>query len=124
MFRSLQFPQGLPNANSHFASGDIVWGTFIKRSGPAQMMGQTAAANIIASILASEDGKSVSDLSLAKFPLVSKPAMSLAVGEQAMAMRTGIIFGREVKQRAFGRALGLDGMFIFGELSAFQSNFY
>jgi hypothetical protein len=83
------------------------------------MMGQTAAANIIASVLAWEDGKPVSELSLATFPLVSGPAMSLAVGEQAMAMRSGIIFGRDVKQRAFGRALGIDGEFILGVINAF-----
>jgi hypothetical protein len=115
MICSLQFPEGLPNAGAHFASGDIVCGTFIKRSGPAQMMGQTAAVNIVASLLALEDGKSASDLPLVKFSLNSKPAMSLAVGEQAMALRTGIIFGREVKQRAFGRALGLDGKFILAD---------
>jgi hypothetical protein len=80
-------------------------------------MGQIAAANIVSSLLALEDdGRSPASKppALAKFSLVSKPTMTLAVGEQAMTMRSGIIFGRDVKQRAFGRALGLDGKFICG----------
>jgi len=74
------------------------------------MMGEVAATNIIASLLASEDARSVDSSALRTFPVnSSKATMSLAIGSQAIGMRMGIRYGKEVKQRAFGRALGIDG---------------
>lgn len=83
----------------------MAW-TNIKRSGPAQNMGKLAAANIVVSLLAAEEG---ANPELGHLP-VSKPTMTLAIGEQAIGMRAGMRWGREVKQRAFGRGLGIDGM--------------
>lgn len=93
-------------------AGDVASRDGIKRSGPAQQMGKVAAINIVLSLLANEDGK-VDNIGqeLAKYP-ASKPTMSLAIADQAIGMRQGIRYGKEVKQRAFGRGLGIEGKFL------------
>jgi hypothetical protein len=70
--------------------------------------GKYAATNIITSLSALEDGKSIEDSELASCP-PSKPTMTLAIGEQAIGMRMGLRYGREVKKNAFGTGLGIDG---------------
>jgi apoptosis-inducing factor 2 len=109
---SLQFPTSISNAEAHFAAGDAVACSGIKRSGGAQNMGRIAASNIVKLLLAAEDD--VSDIELEKCP-VFPASMSLAIGEQAMGLRGGrMLFGKEVMQRAFGRGLGIEGSyFIF-----------
>jgi hypothetical protein len=112
---NLQFPSSAPNHSFHFAAGDLVSGQFIKRSGPAQVMGSAAATNIIASILAAEDGRTIEPSTLATFQGAGggkvMATMSLAIGTQAVALRPNgmLIWGKEVKQRAFGTGLGIDG---------------
>jgi len=59
-------------------------------------------------MIAVEDGKKTTDAEIVPCPNF-EPTMSLAIGEQAIGMRSGLRYGREVKQRAFGRALGIDG---------------
>jgi hypothetical protein len=104
---SLQFPDSIPNADAHYAIGDVASWTGIKRSGPAQNMGRYAATNIVKSLLALEDGESTANLAkLGQSPFT----MSLAIGEYAMSLRGGnVIFGKDVMQRAFGRGLGIEG---------------
>jgi apoptosis-inducing factor 2 len=111
MKNSLQFPTSLPNADYHFAAGDIVHGPGIKRSGPAQNMGKIAATNIVQLLLGAEDNEPVTE-----FAKVTNgpPAMSLAIGEQAMTLRGGgVRWGKEIKERAFGRGLGIEGIILF-----------
>jgi hypothetical protein len=106
---SLQFPESIPNADVHFAAGDAVAWSGIKRSGPAQNMGKLAASNIIKLLLAAEDGTSTVELE--KCP-VNPPTMSLAIGKQAIGMRGGTMrWGEDVMNRAFGRGLGIEGLF-------------
>lgn len=106
---TFQFAQNLPNADFHYAVGDVAhWPSIIKRCGPAQSQGKHAAANIIASLVALEDGKSIFDAELQPC-LHGQPSMTLAVGEQAIGMRNGLRYGREIKMRAFGSGLGIDG---------------
>jgi NADH dehydrogenase FAD-containing subunit len=105
---TFQFPSSLANADVHYAVGDVARWTGIKRSGPAMSQGKYAATNIIFSLIALEDGKTLSDAELASCP-PSKPTMTLAVGDQAIGMRMGLRYGREVKLRAFGTGLGIDG---------------
>jgi apoptosis-inducing factor 2 len=107
--RSLQFPAGTPNYAAHYAAGDIVSTPLIKRSGPAQVMGSIAATNIVASLLAAEDGLQLSADKLRKLPKGMPPTMSLAIGTQAVTIRQGLNWGKDVKQRAFGDGLGIDG---------------
>jgi len=71
-------------------------------------MGQFAATNLINTMIAVEDGKKATDAELVPCPKF-EPTMSLAIGEQAIGMRSGIRYGKDVKQRAFGRGLGIDG---------------
>lgn len=104
---SLQFPESLPNADSHFAVGDAVSWSGIKRSGNAHIMGQFAATNIVQMLIAVEDGGNSEEAKLAACPPF-KSMMSLAIGEQAIGMRFGLMYGKEVKERAFGRGLGID----------------
>jgi hypothetical protein len=73
-------------------------------------MGQYAATNIINTLIAVEDGKDPCKAGLVPCPPF-EPAMSLAIGEQAIGMRFGLMYGKEVKERAFGRGLGIDGAF-------------
>lgn len=72
-------------------------------------MGKLAASNIITSLAALEVGVT-GPVKLAEFP-IGKPTMSLAVGTQAVTMRAGLRWGREILQRAFGAGLGIDGVF-------------
>lgn len=105
---TFQLPSSVPNADVHYAVGDIAKWTGIKRSGPAMSQGKYAATNIVQTLIALEDGKSVEDAELASCP-PSQPTMTLAIGEQAMGMRMGLRYGKEVKMRAFGTGLGIDG---------------
>ncbi|KAF2420210.1 FAD/NAD(P)-binding domain-containing protein [Tothia fuscella] len=104
---TLQFPALAPNADFHFAAGDAVSWSGVKRSGGAQNMGRICAANIVTLLRAAEDGNSNPELEICP-PF--QPTMSLAIGEQAMGLRGGEIrFGKEVMERAFGRGLGIEG---------------
>lgn len=73
-------------------------------------MGQFAATNIVNTLIAVEDGKDPCKAEFVPCPPF-EPTMSLAIGEQAIGMRFGLRYGKEVKERAFGRGLGIDGAF-------------
>lgn len=104
---TLQFPTTSPNADSHFAVGDIVSGPGIKRSGPAQNSGKIAATNIAKLLLAAEDTEAATGLATVQY---GAPTMSLAVGTQAMTIRGGgLKWGKEIRDRAFGPDLGAKG---------------
>jgi NADH dehydrogenase FAD-containing subunit len=104
---TLQFPTSSPNADTHFAVGDIVSGPGIKRSGPAQNSGKIAATNIVKLLLAAEDNEPVTELATVQY---GAPTMSLAVGTQAMTIRGGgLKWGKEIRDRAFGPDLGAKG---------------
>lgn len=104
---TLQFPTTSPNADTHFAVGDVVSGPGIKRSGPAQNAGKIAATNIVKLLLAAEDNEPVSGLATVQY---GAPTMSLAVGTQAMTIRGGALkWGKEIRDRAFGPDLGAKG---------------
>ncbi|KIW00386.1 uncharacterized protein PV09_08095 [Verruconis gallopava] len=105
---TFQFAATVPNADAHYAVGDVARWTGIKRSGPAMAQGKLAATNIVTSLIALEDGKAIEDAELVSAP-PSRPTMTLAIGEQAIGMRAGLRYGREVKDRAFGTGLGIDG---------------
>lgn len=104
---TLQFPSTSPNADAHFAVGDIVSGPGIKRSGPAQNSGKIAATNIVKLLLAAEDEETATALATVQY---GAPTMSLAVGTQAMTIRGGgLKWGKEIRDRAFGPDLGAKG---------------
>ncbi|TID22703.1 FAD/NAD(P)-binding domain-containing protein [Venturia nashicola] len=104
---TLQFPTTSPNADFHFAVGDIVSGPGIKRSGPAQNSGKVAATNIVKLLLAAEENEPATGLATVQY---GAPTMSLAVGTQAMTIRGGgLRWGKEVRDRAFGPDLGAKG---------------
>lgn len=106
---TFQFVSNFPNADVHYAVGDAAhWPSTIKRCGPAQSQGKHAATNIIASLIALEDGNDISEAELESCP-PSKATMTLAIGEQAIGMRKGLSYGKGVKMGAFGTGLGIDG---------------
>lgn len=98
----LNLPAGIPNNTSHFAVGDIVAWSGIKRAGAAMFMGQIAAANVYSNILASEDAALGNQQS--EYP--EYPAMmGLAVGTQAIGYGgpgTNVEFGKKTMEDLFG----------------------
>jgi NADH dehydrogenase FAD-containing subunit len=102
---NLQFQSGIPNAGSHFAVGDVVEWSGIKRAGGAMVMGQLAASNIYASIINSED--SSSNLPLADLP-VYENVIGLAVGKQCLTYdkKNGVKWGVQLMKDYFQDDLG------------------
>ncbi|KKA29548.1 hypothetical protein TD95_001664 [Thielaviopsis punctulata] len=104
---TLQFAEGTPNHNTHFALGDLAQWSGIKRCGGAMHMGGYAAHNIHQLMLAEAvpDYKPEFNL-LDEFP----PVMGLAVGRKAMA--TGgpddVKVGEDVMAAYFRDDLGFD----------------
>jgi NADH dehydrogenase FAD-containing subunit len=101
----LQFQSGVPNAASHFAVGDVVEWSGIKRAGGAMVMGQLAASNIYASIINSEDSNS--NLPLADLP-VYENVIGLAVGKQCLTYdkKNGVKWGVQLMKDYFQDDLG------------------
>lgn len=104
---SFQFAAGSPNADYHFAAGDLANWSGIKRVGMAMHMGATTATNIYRHILASEQTIDQSSAKLEEYPHV--PAMlALACGKVAVKYHpdTGITCGQDIKMNYFGYDLG------------------
>lgn len=108
----LSFQDKIPNAASHFGVGDVVEWSGIKRAGSAMVMGQTAAHNIFAAILNSENTKTSSGeryepLKLEKW----EPVIGIAIGKQCLTWgrEPGMKYGIEVMQGYFGDDLGWAG---------------
>lgn len=107
---NLNFAADLPNRTSHFAIGDIVAWTGIKRSGNAMYMGVTVSCNIFSNILNSEN-RSPTYKQL-EHP-ETKPMMALGVGGQAILYRPGteVSHGKQTMLDCFGHDLGWTSKF-------------
>jgi hypothetical protein len=103
----------LINAEFHFAVGDAVSWSGIKRVGNAFVMGQFVATNIMLQMISGAPGHSFqSDVDLVKCPPM-KPMMALSIGETALVYRgddTGS-WTEEVQEVVVGRGLGIDREF-------------
>ncbi|EWZ96636.1 hypothetical protein FOWG_03942 [Fusarium oxysporum f. sp. lycopersici MN25] len=101
---NLQFQDGTPNAESHYAAGDITNWPGIKRCGGAMHHGHYVAQNIHQSILSQRAGHTPEFKELVVYP----PVIGLAVGKKAVASSpdTGTVYGEEVAQSCFRDDLG------------------
>ncbi|KAK3320356.1 hypothetical protein B0T19DRAFT_286281 [Cercophora scortea] len=102
---SLAFPvSDVPNAADHFAIGDLVRWSGIKRCGGAMHMGYCAANNIYQLIRQRRDGTTPVWAELAEIP----PMIGLAVGKKAVAYwpQAGTTSGEDVMKAFFGDDLG------------------
>lgn len=102
---SLAFRGDIPNASSHFAAGDLVSWSGIKRCGAAMHMGYYAASNIHALMRQQLFGESPKFSELAEIP----PMIGLAVGKKAVAYwpAEGTTSGEDVMEAFFQDDLGL-----------------
>lgn len=102
---NLRFKADIPNAESHYAVGDVIEWSGIKRAGGAMVMGQLAASNIYASILQSED--SSHNFVPGELPFYEN-VIGLAVGKQCLTYdkTNGIKFGVKLMQDYFQGDLG------------------
>lgn len=94
----------IPNSGDHYAAGDLVPWSGIKRGGAAMHQGHCAAVNIHQKMYAQLYGTNPDFLALAEVP----PMMALALGKQAVGYfpSTGITVGDEVLRTFFGEDLG------------------
>ncbi|KAK4229197.1 apoptosis-inducing factor 2 [Podospora fimiseda] len=101
---SLAFPEGSPNNFDHFAAGDLVKWSGIKRCGGAMHMGYFAANNVYQRIIGSRTGKTPEFLQLDEIP----PMIGLAVGKNAVSYwpQSGMSYGEDVMKLFFGDDLG------------------
>ncbi|KAH7158876.1 hypothetical protein DER46DRAFT_610561 [Fusarium sp. MPI-SDFR-AT-0072] len=101
---NLQFQDGTPNAESHYAAGDITNWPGIKRCGGAMHHGHYVAQNIHQSILSQRAGHTPEFKELVVYP----PVIGLAIGKKAVASSpdTGTVYGEEVAQSCFRDDLG------------------
>jgi NADH dehydrogenase FAD-containing subunit len=103
----MNFLSSTPNSSHHFAVGDLVSRSGIKRCGAAMAMGHNAAFNIHQQLLeAASDGKHKAEF----IELPEVPAMiALAVGRKAVSYSpgNGVQEGVEVMRSFFGEDLGL-----------------
>ena len=103
----LQFPSELPNADYHFAVGDVAAWSGIKRVGNAFIMGQFIATNIMKLILATETLGT--DHDLLNCPPMD-PMMALSIGSNALVYQEalGVLSSEELKKTVIGRGMGID----------------
>ncbi|KAK4108312.1 pyridine nucleotide-disulfide oxidoreductase-like protein [Canariomyces notabilis] len=101
---SLAFPPDTPNSADHFAIGDVVKWSGIKRCGAAMHMGYFAANNIHQRIQKEVSGKEPAFLELEEIP----PMIGLAVGKKAVSYwpQAGMSSGEDVMKAFFGDDLG------------------
>ncbi|CAG8977463.1 hypothetical protein HYALB_00011811 [Hymenoscyphus albidus] len=104
---NLHFEDTIPNPSYHFALGDIVKWSGIKRCGGAMHMGLLVATNLHQEILV-ERGT----LKAHKFLVlpVVEPMMALACGKSAISWSeaAGVAAGEDVEEMFFGGNLGWD----------------
>ncbi|KAE8356001.1 hypothetical protein BDV28DRAFT_162097 [Aspergillus coremiiformis] len=101
---NLQFANTVPNAQHHFAVGDIAqWGG-IKRCGGAIHMGHYAATNIHQLMLSESNNTKPEFLELEDYP----PVMGLALGHAAVSYSpdSGVQYGKELLEILFGEDMG------------------
>ncbi|KAK3346166.1 pyridine nucleotide-disulfide oxidoreductase-like protein [Lasiosphaeria hispida] len=101
---SLNFPSETPNAADHFAAGDLVRWSGIKRCGGAMHMGHFAAVNVHQRMQQKLSGAEPKLSELSEVP----PMMGLAVGKKAVAYwpEAGMTSGEDVLKAFFGDDLG------------------
>jgi hypothetical protein len=104
----LNFIGEIANPKHHFAAGDIVAWSGIKRCGAAMAMGHNAAFNIHQQMVESQFGHKPNFIEFPEVP----PMIALAVGKKAIlySPREGTQSGAEVMQNFFGDDLGLNSM--------------
>ncbi|KAF4965675.1 hypothetical protein FZEAL_10738 [Fusarium zealandicum] len=101
---NLNFPDEVPNAEYHFAAGDITKWSGIKRCGGAMHHGHYTSQNIHKSITSHRTGKTPEYKELIHYP----PVIGLAVGKKAVAFSpdSGTISGEDVAKAYFRDDLG------------------
>ncbi|EOD50006.1 putative pyridine nucleotide-disulfide protein [Neofusicoccum parvum UCRNP2] len=101
---SLRFQDLVPNAEFHYAAGDIVKWSGIKRCGAAMHMGQYTAQNIHQQLLKEVYGNEPSFKELGEIP----PMIGLAVGKKAVVYDPdeGTDDGEHLLKSYFGQDLG------------------
>ncbi|TGJ80802.1 hypothetical protein E0Z10_g7969 [Xylaria hypoxylon] len=100
---TMHFPEGVPNAESHFAAGDMIHWSGIKRCGGALYQGKIASWNIHQTILQQLQGKEPDFLRLGEVP----PMIGLAVGKNAISYGAeGMNYGPQVMHVFFEDDLG------------------
>lgn len=101
---SLAFPSDTPNSEDHFAIGDLVKWSGIKRCGAAMHMGYFAANNIHQQMQKKVTGREPTLLELDEIP----PMIGLAVGKKAVSYwpQAGMASGEDVMKAFFGDDLG------------------
>ncbi|TLS29427.1 hypothetical protein PpBr36_02136 [Pyricularia pennisetigena] len=103
---SLAFPPSVPNAEYHFAPGDLALWSGIKRCGGAMHMGFCAATNMHQLMLQqmSAGQHTSKPIKLREFP----PMIGLAVGKKAVSYSpdAGTNSGEDVNEMFFGNDLG------------------
>lgn len=106
---NLMFPLEVPNADSHFAIGDAIKWSGIKRCGGAMHMGYFAAHNIHELVLQKMNGAEPKLQELSEVP----PMIGLAVGKKAVSYgpAQGVMSGEDVMKAFFGNDLGFDSKF-------------
>ncbi|KAI1636268.1 hypothetical protein F4809DRAFT_650660 [Biscogniauxia mediterranea] len=93
----------VPNAQSHFAVGDLIQWSGIKRCGAAMWEGKLAALNIHQTMLQTIQGKAPEFTELSEIP----PMIGLAVGKNAVSYGPeGMNSGPQVMERFFENDLG------------------
>ncbi|ATZ48284.1 Bcalo3 [Botrytis cinerea B05.10] len=104
---TLQFPSDLVNADFHYAAGDVVSWSGIKRVGNAFIMGQHVATNIVRQICSSRVKENPT--ALAVCPQI-KPMMALSIGDTALVYPKdeNDSWGEEQQNLVVGRGLGID----------------
>lgn len=104
---SLAFPSDTPNARDHYAIGDLVRWSGIKRCGAAMHMGYYAANNIHQQMRQKlVPGAEPALLELEEIP----PMIGLAVGKKAVSYwpQAGMSSGEDVMKLFFGDDLGFE----------------
>ncbi|KAI0545647.1 hypothetical protein F4679DRAFT_560248 [Xylaria curta] len=100
---TMQLPAGVPNAESHFAVGDMIHWSGIKRCGGALYEGKIAALNIHQIILQQLQQKEPEFTQLSEIP----PMIGLAVGKNGLSYGSeGMNYGPQVMQIFFEEDLG------------------
>ncbi|PGH13034.1 hypothetical protein AJ79_03871 [Helicocarpus griseus UAMH5409] len=101
---TLNFPSDMPNAQYHFAAGDVALWSGIKRGGRAMHHGHYVAMNIHQRMLSERFGTAPKFSELQDLP----PSMGLAVGKKAVSYSDfdGVTSGEETARLYFGDDLG------------------
>ncbi|KAI0874431.1 hypothetical protein GGS24DRAFT_459596 [Hypoxylon argillaceum] len=100
---TMQLPTDVPNADSHFATGDMIHWSGIKRCGGALYEGKIAALNIHQIMLQQLHGRTPEFTQLGETP----PMIGLAVGKNGISYGSeGMNYGPQVMQLFFEDDLG------------------